>query len=84
MVILLMQPCIERGRLSLQKMASGTVKSFLVSYGVKYGFSGLLVTAEPGKMRTIAQKIGRLVLRMLCCVVAGGFWGHACLKSTST
>ena len=55
-----------------------------MSYGVKCGFSGLLVAAEPGEMRTVAQKIGRLVLRMLCCVVAEEFWAHAFLKSTST
>jgi hypothetical protein len=54
-----------------------------VSYGVKCGFSGLLVAAEPGEMRTVPQKIGRLVLRMVCSVVAE-FWEHAFLKSTST
>ena len=52
-------------------------------YDVKCGFPGLLVAAEPGKMRAVAQKIGRLVLRMLCCVVAEEFWAHAFLKSTS-
>ena len=62
----------------------GDCQSVVVSYGAKCGFSGLLVAAEPGKMRTIAQKIGRLVLCMLFCVVAGGCWEHACLKSTST
>jgi hypothetical protein len=35
-------------------------------------------------MRTIAQKIRRLVLRMLCCVVAEEFWAHSFFKSTST
>ena len=55
-----------------------------MSYGVKCGFSGLLVTAETEEMRTVAQKIGRLGLRMLCCVVAEEFWAHAFLKSTST
>jgi hypothetical protein len=62
----------------------GDCQSFLVRYGVKCGFSGLLVAAEPGKMRTITQKIRRLVLRMLYCVVAEEFWAHAFLKSTST
>ena len=62
----------------------GDCQSFLVSYGVKCGLSGLLVAAETGKMRAVGKKIGALVLRMLCCVVAGGFWAHAFLKSTST
>jgi hypothetical protein len=30
------------------------------------------------------QKIGRLVLRMICCALAGGFRVHAFLKSTCT
>jgi hypothetical protein len=55
-----------------------------VSYDVKCGLSGLLVAAEPGEMRTVAPKIGRLVLRMLCCVIAEEFGAHAFLKATST
>jgi hypothetical protein len=35
-------------------------------------------------MRTIAQKIRRPVLRMLCCVVAEEFGAQAFLKSPST
>ena len=35
-------------------------------------------------MRTLAQRIGRLVLRMVCCALAGGFRAHAFLKSTCT
>jgi hypothetical protein len=55
-----------------------------VSYDVKCGFSGLLVAAEPGKIRTIAQKIRCLRLSMLCCVVVEEFGAQAFLKSTST
>jgi hypothetical protein len=44
----------------------------------------MIVAAEPGKMRTIAQKNRRRVLRMLCCVVAEEFGAQAFLKSTST
>ena len=53
-------------------------------FGFKCGFRGLLGAVEPLQMRTVDQKIGRLVLRMLCCVVAEEFWAHAFLKSTST
>jgi hypothetical protein len=35
-------------------------------------------------MRTVAQKIGCLALRMLCFVVAEEFRAQAFLKSTST
>ena len=35
-------------------------------------------------MRTVVQKIGRLVLRMFCRALAGGFRAHAFLKWTST
>ncbi len=35
-------------------------------------------------MRTVAQKIGSLVLRMFYCGLAGGFRVHAFLKSTCT
>ncbi len=35
----------------------GDWQSFVVRYVVKCGFSGLLVAAEPGKMRRVAQKI---------------------------
>ena len=45
-------------------------------------FQGLLGAGEPRKMRTVVQKIGRLMLRMLCHALAGGFRAHAFLKST--
>jgi len=47
----------------------GDCQSVVVSYGAKCGFSGLLVAAEPGKMRTIAQKnrASCAVHVMLCC-----------------
>ncbi len=35
-------------------------------------------------MRTVVQKIGRLVLRMFCLALGGGFRAHAFLKSTCT
>jgi hypothetical protein len=37
-----------------------------VIFEVKCGFQGLLGAAEPRQMRTVVQKIGRLVLRMFC------------------
>ncbi len=83
-VMLSMQPRIESGTLSLRKRASGTVKSFPVIWGFKCGLPGLLVAAEPLKMRALVHKIGRLLLRMLCCAVAGGFSAHPFLKSTCT
>jgi hypothetical protein len=59
-------------------------QSFFVIFGFKCGFRGLLGAAEPLQMRTVAQKIGRLVLRMFCRGLAGGFRAHAFLKSTCT
>ncbi len=53
-------------------------------FGFKCGFQGLLGTAEPRQMRTVVQKIGRLVLRMFCRALAGGFRAYAFLKSTCT
>jgi hypothetical protein len=35
-------------------------------------------------MRTVVQKIGRLLLRMFCRALAGGSRAHALLKSTCT
>ena len=35
-------------------------------------------------MRTVVQKIGRLVLRMFCLALTGGFRALAFLKSTCT
>jgi hypothetical protein len=78
------QPCILSGTLSLRKRASRTVKSFFVIYGFKCGFPGLLVPAEPRKMRAVAQKIRRLVRRIFCCALADRFWAHPLLKSTCT
>jgi len=59
-------------------------QSFFVIFGFRCGFGGLLGAAEPLQMRTVAQKIGRLVLRMFCRALAGGFRAHAFLKSTCT
>ena len=53
-------------------------------FGFKCGFRGLLGAVEPLQMHTVAQKIGRLVLRILCCGLAGGFRAYAFLKSTCT
>jgi len=55
-----------------------------VIFEVKCGFQGLLGAAEPRQMRTVVQKIGRLVLRMFCRALAGGSRAHALLKSTCT
>jgi hypothetical protein len=54
----------------------GDRQSFFVSYGVKCGFPGLLVSAEPQKMRDVAQKLDRLVRHKFCCALAGGFRVH--------
>jgi hypothetical protein len=54
-VMLSMQPRIESGTLSLRKRASATVKSFFVIFGFKCGSPGLLVAAEPLKMRAVAH-----------------------------
>jgi hypothetical protein len=35
-------------------------------------------------MRTVVQEIGRLVLRMFCRALGGGFRAHVFLKSTCT
>ena len=58
--------------------------SFFGVYGFKCGLSGLLVSAEPRKMRAVAHKLGRSVHHMFCCALAGGFWAHPFLKSTCT
>ena len=55
----------------------GDRQSFFAIYGFECGFPGLLGAAEPRKMRTLAQRIGRLVLRMVYCALAGGFRAHA-------
>ena len=59
-------------------------QSFFVIFGFKCGFRGLLGAAEPLQIRTVAHKIGRLVLRMFCRALSGGFRAHAFLKSTCT
>jgi hypothetical protein len=48
------------------------------------GFPGLLVSAEPRKMRALAQKLRRARRHMFFCALAGGFWVRPFLKSTST
>ena len=53
-------------------------------FEVKCGFQGLLGAAEARQMRTVVQKIGRLVLRMFCRALTDGFRAHAFLKSTCT
>ncbi len=40
----------------------------------KSGFPGLLVSAEPRKMRAVAQKLRRVWLHILFCALAGGLW----------
>jgi hypothetical protein len=74
--MLFMHPCMKSGTFSLRNRASGTAKVFFVSYGVKCGFPGLLVSAEPRKMRSVAQKLERLVRHKFCCALAGAFRAH--------
>ncbi len=57
---------------------------FFVFFVFKSGFPGLLVSAEPRKMRATAQKLGRVLRRMLFCALAGGFRAHPSLKTTCT
>jgi hypothetical protein len=54
----------------------GDRQSFFVNYGVKCGFPGLIVSAEPRRMRAVAQKLERLVRHKFCCALAGGFREH--------
>ncbi len=62
----------------------GDRQSFFVIFGFKCGFQALFGSSEPRQMRTVVQKIGRLVLRMFCRALGGGFRTHAFLKSTCT
>jgi len=59
-------------------------QSFFVIFGFKCGFRGLLGAAEPPQRRTVAQKIGCLVLHMFCCGFAGGFSTRPFLKMACT
>ncbi len=59
-------------------------QSFFVIFGFKYGFQGLVGAVDPRQMRTVVQKIGRLVLRMFCRSLAVGFRAYVFLKSTCT
>ena len=47
-----------------------------MSFVFKSGFPGLLVSAEPRKMRATAQKLGRVLRHILCCAFAGEFRAH--------
>ncbi len=47
-------------------------------------FRGCSCSAEPRKMRAVAQKLRRARRHMFFCALAGGFWVRPFLKSTST
>jgi len=65
--------CIEN-TLSLSRTGlCGPSKIFRV-FVVKSGFPGLLVSAEPRKMRAVAQKLRRVWLHMFFCALGGGLW----------
>ncbi len=57
---------------------------FFVFFVFKSGFPGLLVSAEPRKMRATTQKLGRVLRHILFCALAGGFRAHPSLKITCT
>ena len=78
-----MQPCIESTHSLCRTGLCGPSKIFRV-FVVKSGFPGLLVSAEPRKMRAVAQKLCRVWLHVLFCALAGGLWVRPFLKSTHT
>jgi hypothetical protein len=82
--MLAMHPCIHSRTLSLPNRSARTVKRIFVFFVVKGGFPGLLVSAEPRKMRAVAQKLRRARRHMFFRALAGGFWVRPFLKSTST
>jgi hypothetical protein len=56
----------------------GPSKIFRV-FVVKSGFPGLLVSAEPRKMRAVLQKLRRVWWHILFCALADGLWmRHFC------
>jgi hypothetical protein len=78
-----MQPCIESTHSLCRTGLCGPSKIFRF-FVVKSGFPGLLVSAEPRKMRAVAQKLCRVWLHVLFCALAGGLWVRPFLKSTHT
>ncbi len=56
----------------------------IIHFTLADGFQELFGAVEPRKMLPVVQKIGRLVLRMFCRALAGGFRAHAFLKSICT
>jgi len=65
--------CIENTHTLSRTGLCGPSKIFRV-FVVKSGFPGLLVSAEPRKMRAVAQKLRRVWLHILFCALAGGLW----------
>ena len=55
------------------RFVPGAPTPSIIHFTLADGFQGLLGATEPRKMRTVVQKIGRLMLRMLCHALAGGF-----------
>ena len=67
-------PCIHNGALSLPNRASRTVKKeFSCFLSVKRGFPGLLVSADPRKLRAVAQKLRRVRCHIFFCALPGEF-----------
>ena len=82
-VMISMPPCIETAHSLCRTGLCGPSKIFRV-FVVKSGFPGLLVSAEPRKMRAVAQKLRRVWLHILFCALADGLWVRPFLKSTHT
>jgi hypothetical protein len=74
---------MQRVELSLWNRILRTVNVFLVIYGFKCGFPGLLVSGDSRKIRVVA-KLGRLVRSNVVVGLSAGFWVHPFLKSTNT
>ena len=85
MPMLAVHPCIHSGTLSLPNRASRTVsQEFSCFLCVKSGLPGLLVSADPRKLRAVAHAFRRVCRHMFFGALPGEFSAHAFLKSTST
>jgi len=74
MPMLAVHPRIHSGTLSLPSRASHTVKKeFSCFLSVKSGFPGLLVSADPRKLRAVAQKLRRVRCHMFFGALPGEF-----------
>ena len=52
----------------------GDRERVFVIYGFKCGLPGMLVSAEPRNLLSVAQTLHRMMCHNFCCALAGGLW----------